>query len=63
MQPSNISSDRLAFRVDEFCAVTRISRSTLYKLMREGKIRTVRVAGRRLIPAEAARALLQGEAA
>ncbi len=56
------SIERRAYRVNEACAAFRISRSTIYKLMAAGKLRTVRIAGRRLIPAEAAEALLRGGA-
>jgi excisionase family DNA binding protein len=48
----------MAYRIDEFCAAYRISRATVYKLMSEGKLRTVLVAGRRLIPVDAANALM-----
>jgi excisionase family DNA binding protein len=52
--------ERLALRVNEAAAVTGLSRSTLYVLMRNGALRSVRVAGRRLIPRDALEALLQG---
>jgi excisionase family DNA binding protein len=52
--------DRLSLRVNEAAAVTGLSRSTLYVLMRKGALRSVRVAGRRLIPRDALEALLQG---
>jgi excisionase family DNA binding protein len=52
--------ERLALRVNEAAAVTGLSRSTLYVLMRKGALRSVRVAGRRLIPRDALEALLQG---
>ena len=44
-----------------FCAAFGISRSSAYLLMKAGRLRTVRVQGRRLIPAEAAEALLKAE--
>jgi excisionase family DNA binding protein len=52
--------ERLSLRVNEAAAVTGLSRSTLYVLMRKGALRSVRVAGRRLIPRDALEALLQG---
>jgi excisionase family DNA binding protein len=39
--------------VNEACQTLRISRWTLYGLIREGKIRTVRIKKRRLIPVSA----------
>ena len=48
-----------AYRVLDFCRAYGLSRATAYKLMAEGKLESVRVAGRRLIPADAAEALLR----
>jgi len=51
----------LAYRVSEFCERIRISPSTFWKYVRLGKIRTVRVGGRVLIPAsEALRVASEG---
>jgi len=58
----NKTIDRRALRVNEFCAAYGISRSTVYKLQAQGKLKTVLVAGRRLIPVDAAEALLNGGA-
>lgn len=52
--------ERRALRVNDFCRAYGVSRSTVYKLMKANKLRTVLVAGRRLIPADAAEALLAG---
>ena len=43
------SSERLALRILEVSAITGLSRSTLYKLMGEGKLRSVKAGKRRLI--------------
>lgn len=51
-----------AWRVAEFCRHYRVSKTSAYALMASGKLASVRVGGRRLIPADAAEALL-GEAA
>lgn len=50
-----------AYRVLDFCKAFGVSRSTVYNLINDGKLRSVRVAGRRLIPADAAETLLRGE--
>jgi hypothetical protein len=50
-----------AYRVRDFCRDFGLSRSSVYKLMQSGQLATVKVAGRRLIPAEAAEALLKAE--
>lgn len=48
----------LAYRVNDFCRAIGIGRSTFYKMLERGDIKTVKVGGRRLVPApEAARQL------
>jgi excisionase family DNA binding protein len=51
-----------AYGIKAFCSAYGVGRSTVYNLIAEGKLRTVKIAGRRLIPADAAEALLSGEA-
>lgn len=53
---------RQAWRMDDFCMNFGLSRSTVYNLMKEGRLKTVKVGGRRLIPVDAARELLAGAA-
>jgi len=53
--------ERRAYRVLEFCAAFGISRSALYLMIRSGKIRSVLIGGRRLIPVEEATRLLSAE--
>ena len=52
----------LAYRINDAAKVAGLSRSSLYSLMGEGKLRSVLVGGRRLIPADALRELLLGAA-
>jgi excisionase family DNA binding protein len=52
----------LAYRINDAAAISGLGRSSLYKLMNSGQLRAVKVAGRRLIPAEALRELMQGAA-
>ena len=47
-----------AYRVREFCTSFGVSRTFVYSLIAAGRLQTVRVAGRRLIPVEAAEGLL-----
>jgi excisionase family DNA binding protein len=55
------SAQRRAFKVDAFCDTYGPSRSAIYKLIRKGKIRTVKIGGTRLIPAsEGERLLTEG---
>jgi excisionase family DNA binding protein len=51
-------SERRALRVNEFCKLYGLSRATAYKLMKTGQLRTVFVGGRRLVPVDAAEALI-----
>jgi excisionase family DNA binding protein len=48
----------LAYRVNDAVKISGLSRSSIYKLIAEGELRSVLVAGRRLIPADALRKLL-----
>ena len=50
-----------AYRVNDFCRLYGIGRSGVYKLLKEGKLPSVIVAGRRLIPRDAAVALLRDD--
>jgi excisionase family DNA binding protein len=54
--------ERRAYTVREFCAAFRVSHSHVYKLFETGRLRSVRVGGKRLIPVEAAQALMNGGA-
>jgi excisionase family DNA binding protein len=49
-------------RTLEAAALYGISRSTIYVLMAQGKLRTVKIAGRRLVPRDAIEALIAGDA-
>jgi predicted site-specific integrase-resolvase len=49
---------RLAWQVNPFCRAVGISRTSFYELVKRGEIRTVLVAGRRLVPDTEARRLL-----
>ena len=60
MNTSPDKSPPRAYRIKDFCQAFGVSRSTVYNLMSANKLRTVRVAGCRLIPADAAEALLSG---
>jgi excisionase family DNA binding protein len=52
---------RLAYQVRDFCRSIGIGKSKFYDLVARGKIRTVIVGGRRLVPAkEAQRVVSEG---
>jgi excisionase family DNA binding protein len=54
--------ERRAFRINKAVAAYRLSRTTLYKLIAAGKLRTAKIGGRRLIPRDALEALLNDNA-
>lgn len=50
---------RLSYSVAEASRATGIGRTTLYKLMGDGSLSSVKIGNRRLIPASALQAILQ----
>lgn len=53
--------ERIAYSPGEVATMLGVSRRTVYNWMAAGKLRSVRVFGRRLIPAEEVQQLLGGE--
>lgn len=53
---------KIAYSIREACRASSLGRSTLYAHIAAGRLRAVRVGGRRIIPAESLHALLAGEA-
>ena len=47
--PTIASNERITLRIRDASIVSGLSRSTLYELLKAGKIRAVKVGGRRLI--------------
>lgn len=59
MQPH--SCEPLAYRVDEACRTIGLGRTSLYELIKSGKIKPINIAGRTLIPrAELERLIAEG---
>jgi hypothetical protein len=54
------ATDVLAYRVNSFCRAVGIGRTSFYRMLKDGEIKTVIIAGRRLIPAFEAERLLSG---
>ena len=53
----------LAYRVAHFCRSIGLGKTKFYELVRDGKIRTIVIGGRRLVPAaEALRLTREGRA-
>jgi excisionase family DNA binding protein len=53
--------NRRAYQVNEAAATYGLSRSTIYKLIAAGTLRSVKVGGRRLIPTDAIEVLFAGD--
>jgi excisionase family DNA binding protein len=53
------ADERRAYRVNDFCRLFGVGRTGVYKLLKEGKLPSVVIGGRRLIPRDAAEALLK----
>lgn len=48
---------KLAYTISEACAATGLSRSTIYNLIRDGRLTKTKARGRTLIPADRLTAL------
>ena len=58
-ETSNIpATERIALRIRDASILSGLSRSTLYELLKAGKLRAVKIGGRRLILRESLEALL-----
>lgn len=60
-QNNSPTTSRRALTLFDFCDFYSIGRSTAYSMIKTGKLRSIRVGGRRLIPVDAAEALLKPE--
>ena len=58
MSTSSIALPKQAFSINEACQVCGLGRVTLYKEIGAGRLRTVKVGRRTLVPAEALKAWL-----
>ena len=58
-QPEN---RRLALSISEFCKALNIGRTLAYQLIGQGKLRTVTIGGRRLVPMTEIQRLLEQHA-
>jgi excisionase family DNA binding protein len=59
MQSISIKHEPRAYRVNDFINAFGLGRTSVYKLIKEGKLRTVMIGGRRLIPADEAEMLIK----
>ncbi|MBS1941291.1 MAG: helix-turn-helix domain-containing protein [Bacteroidetes bacterium] len=57
------SAERLSVSVEEAARMLGVCRGLVFRLLREGQLKSVRIGKRRLIPAEELKAFLQRECA
>ncbi len=62
MQTIKPDTPKLAYSVREACQATSLGRTTVFAHIAAGRLKTHRIGGRRLIPADSLRALIAGEA-
>ena len=62
MQSTNYNTPKLGYSIREACQASSLGRTTIYSHISAGRLRAVRVGRRTIIPAEALRALIAGEA-
>jgi excisionase family DNA binding protein len=55
----HVPLERLGYRVNDFCKVVGIGRTYVYELINSNRLRSVRIGGRRIIPADEARRLVR----
>ena len=58
--PKRDQVEKRAYRINDFCSAYGLGRTKVYELIKSGKLRTVLVDGRRLVPRDAGDALLAG---
>lgn len=63
MQSTNNYPPKITYSILEACLASSLGRTTLYNHIAAGRLRTVRIGGRTIIPAEALHAFLQGQGA
>ncbi len=49
-QPTSSTPKKMAYRIDEACYVLGIGRTSLYALVKSGRLKLIKIAGRSLVP-------------
>ncbi|WP_405051488.1 helix-turn-helix domain-containing protein [Silvimonas sp.] len=61
MMNTKIIPPKVSYSIREACQATSLSRSSIYVHLKAGRLRSVQVGGRRIIPADALQALISGQ--
>lgn len=56
------ANEALGYSIDSVARITALSRSKIYLLIGEGRLKRIKIGTRAIIPAESVRRLLSGEA-
>ncbi|HEX4712749.1 DNA-binding protein [Phenylobacterium sp.] len=59
--PTNREPERIAYSVKAFCEATSFGKTKVHELLKSGRLKSVKVGGRRLILASETQRLLRGE--
>lgn len=62
MQPEKTNIPKIAYSIKEAVQASSLGRTTIYSHIAAGRLRAIRVGGRRVIPADSLHALMAGEA-
>ncbi|WP_157132309.1 helix-turn-helix domain-containing protein [Roseobacter sp. AzwK-3b] len=54
-------NQRLGYRIKELCQASGLGRTTIYKLIRSGRLKVVRIGGCTIVTASSAETLLGGQ--
>jgi excisionase family DNA binding protein len=58
MTPERTFPAKLAYRIDEVVKASGLGRTSIYELIKEGRLQSLKVGGRRLVVADSLRQLL-----
>lgn len=61
MQSIKHDPPKIGYSIREACHASSLGRTTIYNHIAAGRLRSVRVGGRTIIPAEALQSLINGE--
>lgn len=61
MQPEKTDIPKIAYSIKEAVQASSLGRTTIYSHIAAGRLRAIRVGGRRVIPADSLQALMAGE--
>jgi excisionase family DNA binding protein len=61
MQTEKYAPPKIGYSIKEACQASSLGRTTIYGHISAGRLRSIRVGGRTIIPADSLQALISGE--